>query len=47
MIKILKYSEVSSADIFSRAAITINVEEIVAEIIENVKRIRSKKLLSK
>lgn len=38
MIKILKYSEVSSADIFSRAQSTINVEEIVAEIIENVKQ---------
>lgn len=37
MIRILKYGEVANADIFARAVPTVNVEGIVAEIIENVK----------
>ena len=37
MIKILKYGEVSSDEIFARATPSVNVESIVAEIIENVK----------
>ncbi len=37
MIKILKFSEVDSADVFSRVQSTMNVEEIVADIIKNVK----------
>lgn len=38
MIKILKYGEVANDEIFARAESTINVEAIVTEIIENVKR---------
>ncbi|MBQ7053944.1 MAG: histidinol dehydrogenase [Oscillospiraceae bacterium] len=37
MIKILKYGEVESADIFARSEDTMNVCDTVAEIIENVK----------
>ncbi len=37
MIKILKYNEVSADDIFARAESKINVEEIVADIIKNVR----------
>ncbi len=37
MIKILKYGEVSNADIFARAVPEVNVEGVVTEIIENVK----------
>ncbi len=37
MIKILKYGEVSNSEIFARAESALNVEEVVAEIIENVK----------
>lgn len=37
MIKILKFSEVDSADVFSRVQSTMKVEEIVADIIKNVK----------
>ncbi|MBQ6698063.1 MAG: histidinol dehydrogenase [Oscillospiraceae bacterium] len=37
MIKILKYGEVESADIFARSEDTMNVSDTVAEIIENVK----------
>lgn len=37
MIKILKYGEVDSADIFARGVPTVNVEDIVAEIIDQVK----------
>ncbi len=37
MIQILKYGEVASEHIFARAVPTVNVEDIVAEIIENVK----------
>lgn len=38
MIKILKYNEVSSSDIFSRMAPAMNVEDIVTEIIDNVRK---------
>ncbi len=38
MIKILKYGEVSSADIFARTEPTVNVEQTVSEIIEAVKK---------
>ncbi len=37
MIQILKYGEVANDDIFARAVPHINVEEIVADIIENVR----------
>lgn len=37
MIQILKYGEVESEDIFARAVPAVNVEDIVTEIIENVK----------
>ncbi|MBQ9757680.1 MAG: histidinol dehydrogenase [Clostridia bacterium] len=37
MIKILKYGEVDSKDIFSRVVPQMDVEKIVADIIENVK----------
>lgn len=37
MIKILKYGEVESSDIFARSEDTMNVSDTVAEIIENVK----------
>ena len=38
MIKILKYGEVDNKDIFARAVSGMNVEGIVSEIIENVKK---------
>ena len=38
MIKILKYGEVSNDDIFARAEPEIDVEEIVSEIIDNVRK---------
>ena len=38
MIKILKYGEVANSEIFARTEATINVEAIVAEIIENVRQ---------
>ncbi|MBQ7134137.1 MAG: histidinol dehydrogenase [Ruminococcus sp.] len=38
MIKILKYSEVDNNEIFSRAESSMNVEEIVADIIYNVRK---------
>ena len=38
MIKILKYGEISDEEIFARAVPSVNVEGIVAEIIENVKK---------
>lgn len=44
MIKILKYGEVSSSDIFARAVPEINVEDIVANIISDV-RIRGDEAL--
>ncbi|MCH5170726.1 MAG: histidinol dehydrogenase [Oscillospiraceae bacterium] len=37
MIKIMKYSELSNDEIFDRVVPTVNVTDIVAEIIENVK----------
>ena len=38
MIKILKFGEVSKEEIFARVVTGMNVEQIVAEIIENVKQ---------
>lgn len=38
MIKILKYGEVSNADIFARAVPAVNVEDIVSDIIDNVRK---------
>ncbi len=38
MIKILKYGEISQEEIFARAVPTVNVEGIVADIIENVRQ---------
>lgn len=38
MIKIMKYSEVKNDEIFVRVAPSVNVTDIVAEIIENVKK---------
>ena len=38
MIKILKFSEVSPEDVFGRAEATVNVEDIVADIIYNVRK---------
>ncbi len=38
MIKIMKYSEVKNEEIFARVTPTVNVEDIVTEIIENVKK---------
>lgn len=38
MIKIMKYSEVKSNEIFARVVPTVNVEGIVAEIIDDVKK---------
>ena len=46
MIKILKYGEVSSDEIIARATPSVNVESIVAEIIENVKENGDKALFS-
>ncbi len=37
MIQILKYNEVAATEIFARVTPTVNVEQIVTEIIENVK----------
>ncbi len=38
MIKIMNYSEVTSDEIFARSEAAVNVEEIVADIIANVKK---------
>ena len=38
MIKILKYGEVSNEEIFARAVPSVNVEDIVSEIIDNVRK---------
>ncbi len=38
MIKIMNYSEVTSDEIFARSETAVNVEEIVADIIANVKK---------
>ncbi|MBP9989055.1 MAG: histidinol dehydrogenase [Ruminococcus sp.] len=45
MIKILKYGEVANKDIFARTEAKIDVEKIVADIIENVKSNGDKALL--
>ena len=37
MIKILKYGEIDNKDIFARVEPTVNVEDIVAEIIATVR----------
>ena len=37
MIKIMKYGEVANGDIFARAVPTVNVEDVVADIIKNVR----------
>ena len=37
MIKIMKYGEVANSDIFARAVPTVNVEDVVADIIKNVR----------
>ena len=38
MIKIMKYGEVKNSEIFARVSPTVNVEEIVADIIYNVRK---------
>ena len=38
MIKILKYGEVENSDIFARAVPEVNVEDIVTDIIKNVRK---------
>ncbi len=38
MIRIMKYGEVANEDIFARAVPEVNVEEVVAEIIANVRK---------
>ena len=45
MIKILKYGEVSMNEVFARVTPSVNVEGIVSEIIENVKKNGDKALL--
>ena len=45
MIKILKYGEVANADIFARAVPEVNVEDIVTDIIKNVRANGDKALL--
>ena len=45
MIKILKYGEVSMDEVFARVTPSVNVEGIVSEIIENVKKNGDKALL--
>ena len=37
MIRILKYGEVANEDIFARVTPTVNVEEIVTDIIQTVR----------
>ena len=37
MIKILKYGEVKNNEVFSRVVPSVNVEDIVADIIKNVR----------
>ena len=46
MIKILKYGEVSTDDIFARVVPTVNVEAVVTEIIDNVRKNGDAALLS-
>ena len=38
MIKTYKYGEIAKEEIFARATSAVNVEGVVAEIIENVKK---------
>ena len=45
MIKIMKYGEVPGSEIFARVSPTVNVEDIVADIIANVRRRGDKALL--
>ena len=45
MIKIMKYGQVPNGEIFARVAPAVNVEDIVAEIIANVRRSGDKALL--
>ena len=45
MIKILKFSEVKTEEIFARAENSVNVEQIVSEIIANVRKNGDKALL--
>ncbi|MBE7052201.1 MAG: histidinol dehydrogenase [Ruminococcaceae bacterium] len=45
MIRILKYGEVANADIFARAVPEVNVEDIVTDIIKNVRANGDKALL--
>ena len=45
MIKIMKYGQVSAGEIFARVSPTVNVEEIVSEIIANVRSGGDKALL--
>ena len=46
MIRILKYSEVDHSEIFARVTPTVNVEEVVAEIIQTVRENGDQALLS-
>ena len=46
MIKTYKYGEIAKEEIFARATSAVNVEGVVAEIIENVKRDKDEALLS-
>ena len=45
MIKIMKYGQVPNSEIFARVVPTVNVEQIVAEIIENVRENGDRALL--
>ena len=38
MIRIMKYGEVKNGEIFARSTPAVNVEAIVSEILENVRR---------
>ena len=46
MIKVMKYGEVPTSEIFSRVVPTINVEEIVAGILADVKENGDKALFA-
>ena len=46
MIQILKYGEVANEDIFARAVPTVNVEDVVSEIIATVRRDGDRALLA-
>ena len=45
MIKIMKYGQVPNSEIFARVVPAVNVEDIVAEIIANVRKLGDKALL--